>query len=289
MRVKGWLVIALAVTTAGCGTGILAQAMTDRYEKQVTKSVSSGNANRATDSTTETKKDMENDAEKAGDNANAVAENAESCSFPIKKEFSDRFTVKQTKADMPMEAAVNAAVKAAGEIFGSFTIEEAANVDLCAPEVWQDSGKGEEDERYYRAYCGNIMCKEGYALYFEIDSINGQIYRMEKVVNQNDEAYEDALLGEKVDAEIEKEKSAYSKIAKAFVGKHLQTGVKIKCKKVSSGSFSFKAGKYKCHRILATAICETPDGAVYWVQIDPTEKEVIAFSAMWSENFFEFD
>ena len=285
MRVKGWLVIALAVTTAGCGTGILAQAITGSYEKQVTKTVSSGIANSATDSTAETRKAMENDTAKAGENMNTVAE---SSSFPIKKEFDDKFTVKQTKADMSMEAAVNAAVKAAGDMFGSFTTEEVTGVDLCAPEVWQDSGK-EEEERYYRAYCGNIMCKEGYALYFEIDSINGQLYRLEKVVNQNDEAYEDALLGEKVDAQIEKEKSVYSKIAKAFVGKHLQTGKNIKCKKVSSGSFSFKTEKYKCHRILATAICEAPDGTVYWVQIDPTEKELVAFSTMWSEKFFEFD
>ena len=293
MRVKGWIVIALAVTVVGSGTGILAQAMTDKYEREVTKIVSSGVAKSATDSAVKTDVSdevqlIDDDTDSAVETETKVIISTENRDFPIKKEF-DKFTVKKTKADMSMEDAVTIAVKMASEIFGGLTVEEVTGVDLCEPEVLHEIREGEEEEGYYRAYCGNIICKEDYAVYFEVDSINGKVNKLEKVVNQNDKAYDDALICEKVDRKIQKEKNLYDNIAETFVSKYLETEKKIECICVGSDSLSLKAGRYKCHRIAASAACQASDDTLYHIWIDPKEKEVIGFSTTWSDNFRSLD
>lgn len=290
MRVKGWFVAALALTVAGSGTGILAQAMTDRYEKPVTKIVSSGVAKGASSSAVGTEKDgvetIKDDTASAVETDTKDVISAESVDFPIKKEF-DSFSIRKTKADMSMEDAVIIAVEMANNIFG-ITVKEVTGVDLFKPEVLHELREGESEEAYYRAYGGNIICKEDYAVYFEVDSINGNVYRLEKVVNQNDKAYEYVSISEKVDRQIEKEKNLYGKKAEELVSKYLCIGDKIKCTDVLGGSFSVKAGGYSSHRVAAAAECEASDGTLYRVWIEPYKKEVIGFSTMWSENFISF-
>lgn len=262
MRAKGWIAIALAIAAAGGGTNILAGVMSDKQAEEVTKVVYAKGVTDTSTSSAET----------------GTVKADETADYQIEKLNKKGFCIKKTKADISMRDAISRVVKKMQDVYGDrMQVKKVSEVDLDEIELYDDRYTNPDVK--YRAYTGVILCEGNVGFSFSINSITGQVTELRKITNQIDAEYDDPIADERLTKQIQEKTAEYKKIAKKFLADNV-TDRAVKHCRVTDGSYSSGAEGIRCKKCIATAICETEDGMLFWVQIDPKTNEVFGWNTM---------
>lgn len=270
MKVKGWMAIAMAITVAGSSTSVLARTIANSQAKEVTKVVQ-----------TQPVANIASAGVSTGSAAGIKSSDDRNRSQDYKIEKGSKST-KKTKADLPMKEAVSQVVQTIYDIFGDdIVVQKVVEVDLTEIGLYDDRHANPNSD--YRAYTGVVVCEGNIGFGFTIHSITGQVTELSKYTNQIDAEYEDPEAGEQLGRQIVQEAAKYKKTAKEFIGRNLTNSKVTKCE-VLDGSYAGKSQDFHWERILANVSCETADGTLYSIWIDPKTDEVLSCQIMgWGE------
>lgn len=270
MRVKGWLVVALAVVVSGSGTGVLAREMIRQQDKEVTEvsSVSGGAFGE--------KKKMQ-DMSDLSEECKEIKEELEKSDYKIEMlDEKSGSNLKRTKADLSPEKAIGFVAAKIQELFGDIRIKKV--VGVCLDENGWDTVNSDMDlASGYRAYQGMIRCEGGMGFEFTVNSITGQMISLLKVTNTVDPDFGNPSKSlKRLEQLIKEKKGTYGELAEKYTSQTLKAGEVVKSKIQPAGSAGQQYG-YHWERVLVTAVCTTEEGAVYNIWIDPDTDEIVGW------------
>ena len=260
MKAKGWVTMAVAVVVVGTGTCVLAGAMANKQNTELTTFSSSVSEA----AVTEEGGTWEDGSAKTEDKKYVI-------------EMDEGNYLEKTEADMSPERATNIAVREIEKAFGSITVEKVTGVGLIGYDHNRRLGEG------CRAYNGMICC-EGDVIYeFVVNSINGRVLSMMKIPNRIDpmETYTSRYeeLGEKL--KLKKGKEKYYEIARNFSSQNYKEGdlgeTDVRAVVCAGGDHYFHSS-WKIIAVEAEFL--TQNSEQYSVTIDPETDEVIGWDLL---------